>query len=335
LAEIVFGAGCPHSPLVCLEPADWAAWAQNDYRSKTLNLSDGRRVSYQTLLAENGPRYADLSTRATFERQSAVAQAALDRIAVELRAAEPDAVIVVGDDEEELFGPENQPAIAVYRADELVMHHPPATASRPPLLAQVAQACAMDQPHRFRSHAGLATELALGLTGRGVEIATVAVVDQPQARGVGHAFGFVAKRLGLGADVPIVPVVLNTYYPPNVPAPGRCVDIGAWLAEIVAEATTASRVAIIASGGLSHFVADPALDGMLLDALAVGGVDRLRRLPWVALTSGSSELLTWTLVGSALRDLSLSWREYLPVYRTPAGTGIGLAFAGWSPRPTS
>ena len=25
----------------------------------------------------------------------------------------------------------------------------------------------------------------------------------------------------------------------------------------------------------------------------------------------------------------MAWSEYMPVYRTPAGTGIGMAFAAW------
>ena len=47
--------------------------------------------------------------------------------------------------------------------------------------------------------------------------------------GEGHAFGFVHRRLmgGMGeAVIPILPVVLNTYFPPNQPRPGRCLALG-------------------------------------------------------------------------------------------------------------
>ncbi len=44
--------------------------------------------------------------------------------------------------------------------------------------------------------------------------------------GEGHAFGFVHKRLMPRAVVPIVPVMVNTYYPPNQPSPRRCYRLG-------------------------------------------------------------------------------------------------------------
>jgi OH-DDVA oxygenase len=50
------------------------------------------------------------------------------------------------------------------------------------------------------------------------------------------------------------------------------------------------------------------------------------------LNSGSSEILNWVLAAGAMGPLPLSWCEYQPVYRTPAGTGVGVAFAVWGGR---
>ena len=48
-----------------------------------------------------------------------------------------------------------------------------------------------------------------------------------KAHGEGHAFGFVHQRLMReDAIVPIVPVALNTYFPPNQPRPKRCYELG-------------------------------------------------------------------------------------------------------------
>jgi hypothetical protein len=53
-------------------------------------------------------------------------------------------------------------------------------------------------------------------------------------------------------------------------------------------------------------------------------------LPAELLNSGSSEIRNWITVGGALGDLRNDFTEYYPVYRTPAGTGCGMAFASWS-----
>jgi len=45
------------------------------------------------------------------------------------------------------------------------------------------------------------------------------------------------------------------------------------------------------------------------------------------LNSGSSEIRNWIAVAAMFQSVKAKWSEYLPVYRTVAGTGIGLAFA--------
>jgi hypothetical protein len=56
----------------------------------------------------------------------------------------------------------------------------------------------------------------------------------------------------------------------------------------------------------------------------------LRELPSGALNSGSSEILNWILTAGACDHLPLRWLEYEPLYRTPAGTGVGSAFGVWT-----
>jgi hypothetical protein len=90
-----------------------------------------------------------------------------------------------------------------------------------------------------------------------------------------------------------------------------------------------ARVAIVASGGLSHFVVDEQLDRRILTGFAPGNAELLRAIPRAALNSGSSEILNWVLMAGALGGLPLQWLEYQPIYRTPAGTGVGVAFGSW------
>jgi hypothetical protein len=89
------------------------------------------------------------------------------------------------------------------------------------------------------------------------------------------------------------------------------------------------RVAVIASGGLSHFVTNEELDRRVINALKTGDPTDQCRLPVKLLKSGSSEIRNWIAVAGILDGPKATWVEYVPVYRTPAGTGIGLAFARW------
>ena len=67
--------------------------------------------------------------------------------------------------------------------------------------------------------------------------------------------------------IPIVPVALNTYFPPNQPRPRRCYDLGQAIRKAVQSAKGGARVGILASGGLSHFTVDEELDRRVLAGL--------------------------------------------------------------------
>jgi hypothetical protein len=82
--------------------------------------------------------------------------------------------------------------------------------------------------------------------------------------------------------------------------------------------------------GLSHFVGEEDRDHRVVAGCERPGVERLRDLPRAPLMSGSSEILHWVLVAGALAGLPKRWVDYHPVYRTSAGTSIGLGFDIWS-----
>ena len=67
--------------------------------------------------------------------------------------------------------------------------------------------------------------------------------------------------------VPVVPVFLNAYYPPNQPSPARCLALGRGdRARDRRRSTADLRIGVLASGGLSHFVVDEAFDHAVIDA---------------------------------------------------------------------
>ena len=90
-----------------------------------------------------------------------------------------------------------------------------------------------------------------------------------------------------------------------------------------------ARVAVVASGGLSHFLCEEALDRRVIAALRCGDAQTLAAIPQQSMLSGSSEIRNWIMVGGMVAALKPDFTEYIPVRRTPVGTGIGLGFMTW------
>jgi hypothetical protein len=331
MARIVLGLGASHTPLLTLPAQQWQHRAAADLANERLNLSDGRFVSYAQLLAQVGPRHAQEVEPDVLARREHSCQQALEHLADALQQAGPDLVLIVGDDQRELFSPAHQPAIAVFHGPEVAMLAKYADPQLAPWLQDMGRGYWMDAAHVAPGAPGFAQWLIRGLVERGFDVAAIDRLEDPARAAFGHAFGFIVKRLFRQRPLPVVPVLLNTYYPPNVPSAARCHALGLAIAETVAAMPGELRVAVVASGGLSHFVVDEALDRQVLQALERGDARTLRSLPREALNSGSSEILNWVAAAGALAALPLRWSAYEPLYRTPAGTGVGAAFALWGP----
>jgi hypothetical protein len=145
-----------------------------------------------------------------------------------------------------------------------------------------------------------------------------------------HAFTFVHRRLMPGRLIPTVPVFINTYYPPNQPRTARCLEFGRSIGKAIQSWESDKRVCVLASGGLSHMVVDEELDRMVLAALAEKDFDTITSIPEKRLRSGNSETKNWVAMAGASEHLDLQWSEYVPGYRSMAGTGCAMAFGVWS-----
>lgn len=329
MAQLVLGIGSSHTPLLTLTAEQWQHRAAADYANKELNMSDGRLLPYEQVLAELGPRAKDVISPEILNAKERACSAALDRLGDELERAAPDVVIIVGDDQRELFSAANQPAIAIYHGADITMWGKYGDEDNAEWVRDMGKGYLMDAAHVVPGAPGFALELIQGLMDENFDVASCARVDDPEKAAFGHAYGFIVKRLFRGRTIPVVPVLLNTYYGPNVPTSTRCHDLGLALARVIEASPSNLRVAIVASGGLSHFVVDEELDHRVLDALQSGDHTNLRNIPRGALNSGSSEILNWIVTAGAAMKLPLRWKEYQPLFRTPAGTGVGGAFAVW------
>src|SRR5690242_550816 len=122
MAQLVIGIGTSHTPMLISDSALWARRARDDMRAQNLYDTEGRLCSYAKLSEQVKDRYAEEATLENFSRKAAAAQNALNRLAAELDAANPDVVIVVGDDQLELFSLANIPAFSIFYGDKIITH---------------------------------------------------------------------------------------------------------------------------------------------------------------------------------------------------------------------
>jgi catalytic LigB subunit of aromatic ring-opening dioxygenase len=335
MARLAAAFGSSHSVMLAAELQDWLrGFRQSDLRMKYYDR-EGRPRTYADVLASAPPdmekRIADDAITARYNE----VQQAMKRMRSEIAQAELDALVIVGDDQHELFQDQHMPSIGIYygerirnaaRANAKRFTWPEEWYNRAQMRRYEDEADA-DYP----CHRPLALALIEGLVEREFDIAAVAGLAEAQSEG--HAYSFIHRWYlkGDGARLlPVVPVFLNTYNPPNPPLPRRCVRLGKALKELIEGYPEDIRIGVVASGGLSHFVVDESLDHAVIDAIKKKDLDYLAGLDPRRLKAGSSEIRNWIVVASAATHLDLKWISYTPSYRTPAGTGIGLGFASWS-----
>jgi 3-O-methylgallate 3,4-dioxygenase len=328
MARLVAAFGSSHSIMLAAERKDWiAAFRDSDQRMPLYDKSDDR-TTYAELLAaapkDAGDRVTEAKMAAAYDRTFA-AVAELKR---QIDATPLDVLIIAGDDQHELFQDTMMPALAIYYG-ETIRNAARRTVPKENWYGRAQmRRLEPERDMHYPVHAKLALHFITGLIERDFDVCAVGGLTGEQYEG--HAYSYIHRTYLEGRHLPVVPVLLNTYYPPNQVTPQRCVQFGRHLRELIASYPEDLRVGIIASGGLSHFVVDEELDHGVLNALKTKDLEHLGRLDSKRLQAGSSEIRGWIVTAAAATDLDLEWLEYIPAYRTPALTGIGMAFARWS-----
>ena len=329
MAEIVIGIASSHTPQLSSGVGMWLDHAERDRRNPLLLGKDARYHTYDELLAGADPALEPELAPQVWEEKYRRCQEAIEALSGYLAKAHADVAIVIGDDQRELFTDDGIPAFACFTGAELVDMPPSGEALErmPKGIRAASWAAHSDHTQSHPVQGELSAHIAERLPRDDFDITVVR--QQPAGRSLGHAFTFPRYRLGLPATTPIVPVFVNTYYPPNVPSAARCYELGRSLRRAVESWDKTARVAVIASGGLSHFVVDEDLDNRVLSGLTSHDAGILRSLTRDQMRSGTSEILNWIVAAGALEHLEATVLDYVPGYRTPAGTGAGMAFARW------
>jgi 2,3-dihydroxyphenylpropionate 1,2-dioxygenase len=197
-----------------------------------------------------------------------------------LDETQPDALLVVGTDHLETFSLDLVPTFTLVTGEE---------------------ANAEFGGERFDApvHRPLATAMLEGLVERGFDMA------YSQHAELGHAFA-TPFRFVLGQrDIPVIPLLVNIYLPP-LPGGRRCEALGNAIGEVIAERP--EKVAILASGGMSHYPGTPrypypefAFDEWIIERIEENDLDPVLDLTPPQLDEvGEGELLTWFVLWGAM-----------------------------------
>jgi aromatic ring-opening dioxygenase LigB subunit len=229
-------------------------------------------------------------------------------------------LLLVGDDQNENFLENNLPQFSIYLGNELV---------------------AADREGRtgktYRCDADAAWTILEQCVESGIDLAYSK--EFPNNHLISHAHREPLEYLQIDGKLSIVPIFINAIHVP-APTPARCYQFGETLKKVIGRLPADKRVAVYASGGLSHFSAGypwvhyqgpctlgsicQDFDRKILDWMQNGRGHELASLTNKDLIqNGEIELRQWItlmgMVGSAKPELL----AYEPFYRGLLGMAVG------------
>lgn len=247
------------------------------------------------------------TSRPTLEQQKRLrrdAEAAFAALRTDLEEAKPDVLIVVANDQFVNFFWNNIPTFFVTLADEVRGHF-------------------TRHKFRYRNHKELGQAIVAAGMEKGIDFSFGEHVELQHTQNVPLYFLLPEPR------IPILPVYVNTWVAP-APTPKRCYQVGELIREVAVNSP--ERVAILATGGLSHFPGSPRIgeidtkfDHKLLEIMRQGkgptladySVDEL-------LKAGDSEFLNWMVVVGAVGNAKATYTSYMPDF-----VATGWGFVSW------
>lgn len=330
MAKVVLGMGSSHGPQLAMPPEQWRAYGD---RGRTLaqHWFEGKTYSFEDLVELRAEDHFEREcTDEKFQARFDACQAAIAHLAETLNRGAPDVCVMFGDDQHEAFGDDNMPSIAIYHGT--TVDDAPAARNR----VGVRDPRLDKQPESRLSHpvdASLGEYLLESLAANEFDVTRSNKLSEHHHDGaIGHAFYYIYRRLMNNEVIPHVPILVNTYYPPNVPSAARCYKLGQSIRQAIDAWDSNARVAVFASGGLSHTVIEEDLDHRIIDGLKHDDFAKLADYPDVRFRAGTSEIKNWIALAGAMSGTGLQMNlvDYVPCYRTEAGNGCAMGFAEWT-----
>jgi aromatic ring-opening dioxygenase catalytic subunit (LigB family) len=247
------------------------------------------------------------ASRPTLEQQKKLrhdAEAAFTALRHDLEAAKPDVLIVVANDQFVNFFWNNIPTFFVTTGDEVK--------------GQFTR-------HKFhyKNHKDLGKALIRAGMEKSIDFSYGEYVELQHTQTVPLFF------LLPEPNIPILPVYVNTWVDP-APSPRRCYQVGELVRAVAGQSS--ERVAILATGGLSHFPGSPRIgeidekfDHELLEVMRQGkGKSLTEYSVQDLLQAGDTEFLNWMVVLGAIGDTKANYTAYMPDF-----VATGWGFVSW------
>ena len=221
MAEIVLGVASSHGPQLEMPPEHWRAYGDRG-RTQAKHWYQGKTYSFPELVELRAEEHYEREcTDDKFQTRWDACQQAIARLGDVVSAAAPDVCIILGDDQQEAFHDDNMPAFCLYHG-ETVDDAPVTSGHR----QQWGDAIVANRPAERLTHpaeAALGEHLIAALTANEFDVTRSNKLPAGRGEGaIGHAFFYVYRRLMDNKVTPNVPIMVNTYYPPNSPTPSRC-----------------------------------------------------------------------------------------------------------------
>jgi 2,3-dihydroxyphenylpropionate 1,2-dioxygenase len=247
------------------------------------------------------------ASRPTFEQQKKLrqdAETAFAALRSDLEAAKPDVLIVVANDQFVNFFWNNIPTFFVTIADEV-------------------QGQFTRHKFHYRNHKELGKAIVRAGMERGIDFSYGEHIELQHTQNVPLYF------LLREPTIPILPIYVNTWVDP-APSPRRSYQVGELIRAVADQSQ--ERVAILATGGLSHFPGSPRIgeidesfDHKLLEVMREGkGKSLIDYSVQDLLQAGDTEFLNWMVVVGAVGDAKASFTAYMPDF-----VATGWGFVSW------
>lgn len=326
MAKIVLGMAASHGPMLGTPPDQWDRFRRSDRQNPMLFFRKALWTYDDLERARAGENLEQYMTPEENARRHGACMRALDALMAVYDEVKPDVIVIIGNDHKEAYV-DVTPTFGVYWSQA---HE---NGPLEPGMGETLYAPA--RPVAYPGLPDLGEHLIATLREDGFDLASI--TRTPRQGGTGarvmpHAFGFVYHRLFNDRPPPSLPIHLNTFYPPNQPTMQRAFELGDSIIRGIESWDADKTVALIASGGLSHFIVDEELDRQLIDHLS-NDLEKLKDVDERLYQAGTSEVKNWVPVAMALERLGarMTLVDYVPCYRSPAGNGHGMTFAYWRP----
>lgn len=316
MAEIVLGIGSSHGPTIQTPPEQWDRLGAEDVLDTRFDYESLRRTAPASLVHE--------ITIERMRERHASNQAAIQSLRQVILDAKPDAIVVLSNPHGGVMQDRMQPTFGVYVNDA-----PPMTERPGRRTPRAAEETTEQADRQFPTDGDLARFLMAELIEEGIDVAC-SFQSRPGA-GLDAAFDVLYRHFLPEAQIPYVPFLMSRYLP-NQATPRRCYQLGQALRRVVERWDSPTRVAIMASGGLSHQIIDEELDRQVIDALVEHNPDTLTSLDRERLNRapGTPEILNWVACAGAMEPVGgMTLIDYVPCYRSIVGTGHGVTFGYW------